>query len=67
MNIINWEKPCAYWFDKYTPKPAWLEGYDWRWAEKVDLSKLLGTPFSLNLNTPNVDHFLYSKISKELD
>lgn len=33
----------------------------------MDLSKLLGTPFSLNLNTLDVDHFLYSKISKELD
>ena len=32
-----------------------------------DLSKLLGTPFGLNLNTPNVDKFLYNKISKKLD
>ena len=21
---INWEKSCAYWFDKYTHKPEWL-------------------------------------------
>lgn len=32
-----------------------------------DLSKLLGTPFGLNLNTLDVDQFLYQKISKKLD
>lgn len=29
--------------------------------------KLLGTPCGLNLNTPDVDMFLYRKISKKLD
>lgn len=62
-----WDKLWFYWFDKYTHKPTWLEGYDWRWAEEGDLSKLLGNSFSLNLNTPQVDQFLYSKITKELD
>ena len=23
---INWENPCAYWFDKYTHKSKWLLG-----------------------------------------
>lgn len=64
---INWEKSCAYWFDKYTHKPKWLIGYGWRWAEERDLSKLLGTPFGLDLNTPGMDHFSYSKISKKLN
>ena len=27
---INWEKTCAYWFDKFTHKPVWLAGYNWR-------------------------------------
>ena len=31
------------------------------------MSRLLDTPFGLNLNTPDVDAFLYSKISKKLD
>ena len=31
------------------------------------MSKLLGTPFGLNLNTHDVDRFLYNKISKKLD
>ena len=31
------------------------------------MSKLLGTLFGLNLNTPDVDKFLYNKISKKLD
>ena len=64
---INWEKSSAYWFDKFTHKPIWLNGYGWKWAEDGDLSKLLGTPFGLNLDTKDVDHFLYSKISKKLD
>lgn len=25
---INWEKSCAYWFDKYTHKPDWLASYN---------------------------------------
>jgi hypothetical protein len=64
---INWEKSCAYWFDKYTHKPEWLNGYNWQWATEGDLSKLLGTPFGLNLNTRDVDQFLYNKIAKKLD
>ena len=35
------------------------------WAEEGDLSKLLGTSFGLNLNTPDIDQFFYSKISKK--
>lgn len=35
-------------------------------AEEGDLSKLLGTPFGLNLNVRDVDQFLYHKISKKL-
>ena len=34
--------------------------------EEGDLSKLFGTPFGLNLNVSDVDHFLYSKISRKL-
>ena len=32
-----------------------------------NLSKLLGTPFGLNLHTPDIDQFLYNKISRKLD
>ena len=64
---INWEKSSAYWFDKFTHKPVWLNGYGWQWVEEGDLSKLLGTPFGLNLDTKDVYQFLYSKISKKLD
>lgn len=64
---INYEKLCAYWFDKYTHTFTWLVGYNWRWAEEGDLSKLLMIPFGLHLNTPNVDQFLYKKISMKLD
>ena len=64
---INWEKSCEYWFDQYTHKPEWLNGYNWLWANEMDLSKLLGTPFGLNLRSRDADDFLYRKISKKLD
>ena len=31
------------------------------------MSKLLGTPFGLNLNVKDVDNFLYRKIARKLD
>lgn len=48
-------------------KPEWLACYNWQWAEEGDLSKLLNTPFGLNLNTPDIDQFFYAKIAKKLD
>ena len=65
--LINWEKSCAYWFDKHTHKPEWLLGYNWKWAEENDLPKLLGTLFGLNLDTKDGDQFLYNKIIKKLE
>jgi hypothetical protein len=64
---INWEKSSAYWFDKFTHKPVWLNEYGWQWTEEEDLLKLLGTPFSLNLDTKVVDQFFYGKIIKKLE
>ena len=61
------EKSYAYWFDKYTHKSEWLNGYNWQWVEEGYLSKLLCTPFGLNLNTQDVDNFLYRKNSNKLD
>lgn len=60
-------KIVTYWFDKHTHKSDWLRGYNWKWAEEGDLSKLLGTPFGLNLDTRDVDQFLYKKITKKLE
>ena len=57
---INWEKICAYYFDKYTHKLDWFTGFNRKWAEEGDIFKLLGTHFDLNLNISDVDQFLYS-------
>lgn len=64
---INWENLCAYWFDKFTHKVLWLANHTWKQMEEGDLSKFLGTMFGLNLNVTNVDHFLFSKLSKILE
>ena len=60
---INWEKSSAYWFDRFTHKPEWLNEYQWQYATEEELSKLLGTSFELNLKTLDVDQFLYGKIT----
>lgn len=36
-------------------------------GKKKETYKLSGTPFGLNLNTFNVDNFLYAKKSEKLD
>ena len=60
---INWEKLYAYLLKKYTHKPEWLNGYNWKWADEGDLSQLSGTPFGVNLDIHDVDRFLYAKIA----
>lgn len=62
---INWRKLAAYW-QSPQPRPQWLNAFDWTWANEGDLSKLLGTPFGLNLDTKDVDAFLTAKIEKKL-
>lgn len=54
----------VYWFDRFIHKPEWLNEYQWQWATEGELFELLGTPFGLNLNTLDVDQFLYGKITK---
>jgi hypothetical protein len=63
---INWEKSIAYWFTP-DPTPPWLAIFDFPWAIEHSLSKLLGTPFGLNLVIEDVDNFLLGKITKKID
>lgn len=37
---INWDKYCAYRFDKFIHRHVWLQDYDRHWEEEADLSKL---------------------------
>lgn len=49
-------------------KPTWLASYDWKWPKEGGLSKPIGIPFGLNLNTHDVDQFFCKiKISNKLD
>ena len=63
---INWKKPSAYWYDRFTHKPEWFVSYNWIWAEKCDIYKFSGTASGLNLETKDVDQILYNKIAKKL-
>jgi hypothetical protein len=62
---INWDKSLDYWFAP-GPAPPWLATFDFPWAIERNLSKLLGTPFGLNLHTPDIDTFLVEKVEKKL-
>jgi hypothetical protein len=58
--LINWSKSLAYWFSHRKP-PDWLHTSRGPWAVDGTLSKLLGTPFGLSLQTQDVNQFLYDK------
>jgi len=63
--IINWTKSEGYWFANTLP-PAWLNNFGISWAPPHSLSKLLGAPFGVSLETADVDSFLQLKITKKL-
>lgn len=44
----------------------WLEWYNWKWAEEGDLSKLLWTPFGLNILTHTWIIFFTPKLPRNL-
>jgi hypothetical protein len=62
--LINWSKSSAYWFLHCEP-PDWLHTSRGPWAVDGTLSKLLGNPFGLSLQTWDVNQFLYDKIEME--
>jgi hypothetical protein len=48
------------------PPPNWLQRTRCQWAVEHQLSKLLGTPFGIDLHTGDVDTFLLTKVQKKL-
>jgi hypothetical protein len=62
---INWDKNVAYWL-AHIPPPPWLALTRCQWAVENQVSKLLGTPFGMDLHTRDVDEFLLTKIQKKL-
>jgi len=63
--IIHWTKSIGYWFSNIPPF-AWLNNYGITWAPPHSLSKLLGAPFGVSLETADVETFLQLKITKKL-
>jgi hypothetical protein len=62
---INWGKSVAYWLAT-TPPPNWLQWIRCQWAVEHQLSKLLSTPFGIDLHIGDVDEFLLTKVQKKL-
>jgi hypothetical protein len=48
--LINWTKITSYWLS-HEPPPPWLGLTRCQWAVERQLSKLLGTPFGIDLST----------------
>lgn len=63
--VINWHKSVAYWFSDKEP-PDWTVEFDCQWAQSKNLSKILGSPFGIQLDTADVDQFLVKKIERKL-
>jgi hypothetical protein len=64
--VYNTRKSVLYWFSPLIP-PRWLQSFGCQIAQTQDLSKLLGTPFGISLETNDVDAFLQQKITKKLN
>jgi hypothetical protein len=43
-----------------------VEKYQWKWDATGDLSKLLGTPFGLQLELQDVDQFMVNRVKGKL-
>ena len=65
--MLNWTKSNGYWKQKGgVVWPSWMDMLGITWADKEDVSKLLGVPFSLSLSTKDLDSFLFDKLIKKL-
>jgi hypothetical protein len=66
--VLNWQKSSAYWKgEANTPRPAWTDLLGVIWARDDEVSKLLGTPFGMNINSGDVDKFLLDRVNKKLE
>jgi hypothetical protein len=64
--LINWSKSAAYWQHRNQPRPRWTSQYQWSWSAPHELSKPLGTPFSLQLSSSSIDTFLVERTRQKL-
>ena len=62
---IKWHKSVAYWCGQGRPLRC-VGKYQWKWAANRDLSKLLGTPFGLQLELQDIGHILVNKVKSKL-
>ena len=66
--VINWAKSAAYWWHhELRIRPEWTNSLEWTWVSREEVSKLLGTPFGLSLNTTDIDNLLLNKVDRKLE
>jgi hypothetical protein len=61
----NWNKSLLFWVAQRAP-PAWLDALGCLWIVDRYLSKMLGTPFGIRVNTSDIDAFMFQKIQQKL-
>lgn len=57
---------CAIFYYGRDAQPGWLSTFGCQVAPPQTLYKMLGTPFGIDVATPNEDEFLQAKITKKL-
>lgn len=67
--VLNWQKSWGYWKHgkgARHPRPNWTNRLGVTWVDNGDISKLLGTPFGLDMTSNDVNEFLLAKVRKKL-
>lgn len=52
--------------NSFQPRPRWLQNLNQNQSRKEEFSKLLTTPFGMDLSHEEIDNFLYQKIIRKL-
>lgn len=63
--VLNRHKSSMYWYHTMPP-PPWLQSFGFTVTPAQELSRLLGTPFGVDLETRDVDRFLANKLTTKL-
>lgn len=65
--LLNWNKSVAYWKEVAgIPRLAWTNLVQVTWATNSDMSKLLGAPFRVFIESKSIGEFFFQKIQKKL-
>jgi hypothetical protein len=62
---FNWKNKVVFWCIKRQPKFNWVDKFTWKWILERKFSKLLCTPFGVDLETKDMDKFSIEQLKKK--